>query len=99
MLTGELQGNPTYNKNVIRQGEMGQHVTFLAINRAKRRMRHSRSTSGDVGGPRVRCGFERSKVDQSGSGDLTTGDDGQEVGRGSTSPVQGNGLTLNDGGL
>ena len=78
---------------------MSQHITFLVIYRVQGRMRHSRSTGGDVGGPGVRSGFERSKVDQSGSGDLTTGDDGQEVGRGSTSPVQGNGLTLNDGGL
>lgn len=60
---------------------------------------HSRSSGSDVGGPGVRGGGELSKVDQRGGRDLTTGNDGQEVGSGSASPVQSDGLTLNDGSL
>jgi hypothetical protein len=99
VLTSELEGDTNKErKGNIKKEEISPSI-HDSLDFALLGFRHLRGSRGDVSGPGVRGSGELSEVDQSGGRDLTTGNDGQEVGSGSTSPVQGNGLTLNDGSL
>lgn len=95
-LTSELEGDSAIATDIKTLIVSNPSKPDFWVNKGKFNVR---STSGDVGGPGERGARKLSKVNQGSSGDLTTGNDGQEVGRGSTSPGQGNRLALNNGGL